>query len=264
MPAGANPWTDRSYLRHEQYVDDRNLSARRSIYAFQHPPLDLVGTVLDNLDLGGEERLVDVGCGPGHYLRTLVAAGHSGKLLGVDLSAGMLEVLRTALPTTAVVSADAVALPLRAASADVVIAAHMLYHLPDVHRGVGEMRRVLRPGGRLVVVLNGEDHLRELRAAMETVNARLGLPTMEWGSHRLHLDIGESLLREHFSSVSRTDFGGHLVVDEREPLASYVASTISRPRHEGQDRYVSEVVDRLLREGEVRIRTHAGCLVAVR
>ena len=51
-------------------------------------------------------------------------------------------------------SADA--LPLRTGSVDAALAMHMLYHLPRPEAGLAELRRVLRPGGRLVVSTNDD------------------------------------------------------------------------------------------------------------
>ena len=50
------------------------------------------------------------------------------------------------------------------ASFDTVVAAWMLYHVPDLDRGLAEIARVLTPGGRLVAVTNSELHLEEARA----------------------------------------------------------------------------------------------------
>ena len=57
---------------------------------------------------------------------------------------------------------DAQALPFSDAQFDAVLAASMLYHLPDLDAGLAELRRVLRPGGRLVAVTNAPDHLAEI------------------------------------------------------------------------------------------------------
>ena len=71
----------------------------------------------------------------------------------------------------ALASADATALPLRDGVADLALAPHMLYHVPDPADALRELRRVTRPGGRVVIVLNGAGHLRELRAAVAAASA---------------------------------------------------------------------------------------------
>ena len=59
--------------------------------------------------------------------------------------------------------------PFEDASFDVVVAAWMLYHVPDLDRAVAELARVLRPGGRLVATTNAADHLQEM---LELAGAR--------------------------------------------------------------------------------------------
>jgi len=54
-------------------------------------------------------------------------------------------------------------LPFADESFDTAVAAWMLYHVPDIDRGIAELARVLAPGGRLVAVTNSELHLHELR-----------------------------------------------------------------------------------------------------
>ena len=66
-------------------------------------------------------------------------------------SAGMLRAVRY----PALFCADVAALPLRDGSFDVVLAAHMLYHVPDRRAAVSELRRVLVPAGVCIAVTNG-------------------------------------------------------------------------------------------------------------
>ena len=80
-------------------------------------------------------------------------------------------------------AADATALPLRDGVADLTLALHMLYHVPDPSQAVRELRRVTRPGGRVVIGLNAPDHLRELREIVGAVrgeqpHARSNLPVI--------------------------------------------------------------------------------------
>jgi demethylmenaquinone methyltransferase / 2-methoxy-6-polyprenyl-1,4-benzoquinol methylase len=116
--------------------------------------------------LAGGQTAVDVACGTGALTRELAASAPGATVLGVDFSWEMvrraaaapgppdspghpLGVPRT--PPAAYLVGDALRLPLRDASADVVTIAFGLRNLPEPGRGLLEFRRVLRPGGRLVV-----------------------------------------------------------------------------------------------------------------
>jgi len=94
-------------------------------------------------------------------------------------------------------------------AADLTLAMHMLYHVPEPSAAVRELRRITHPGGQVLVVLNGEDHLRELRELIATARRDFtnGEPP---GPGRLRLDEGEGLLAREFTSVTRHDFAGEL------------------------------------------------------
>src|ERR1700729_1698010 len=92
-----DPWSNRSFLRGTQYRTDANLAARQSIYAYQHPRIDLQARVIDLADPAPGATVADVGCGNGAYLAELARRGFAGRVLGLDMSPGMLAAARDRL-----------------------------------------------------------------------------------------------------------------------------------------------------------------------
>jgi demethylmenaquinone methyltransferase/2-methoxy-6-polyprenyl-1,4-benzoquinol methylase len=97
--------------------------------------------------LAAGEVAADVACGTGALTRELQAVAPAALVVGLDFSSGML--LHGGVGRYVV--GDALALPLADGSVDVVTIAFGLRNLPQPGRGLLEFRRVLRPGGRLVV-----------------------------------------------------------------------------------------------------------------
>jgi ubiquinone/menaquinone biosynthesis C-methylase UbiE len=267
-PGARSILTDKSYLTTEQYQTGANLAARQSIYAFQQPKIDLVASVLGLARLVETDTVADVGCGNGAYLAGLARRGHAGRVLGVDLSAGMLAAARAAAPGASLAVGDAAALPLADSAADVTLAPHMLYHVPDPRAAVAEFRRVTRPGGQLLVVLNGSDHLAELRelivAAAEAKGQAIAeiVADYERSFRSMTLDEGAELLTEVFDSVQRHDFTAELVLSGAEPVAGYVASMRAHAMPD-PDGFTQAVCARIPfgPDGTFRVRTHCGLLI---
>jgi SAM-dependent methyltransferase len=258
-------WMTRRWLREVQYRTDANLAARQSIYAYQRPRLDLPGVVLGLAQLTGTETVTDVGCGNGGYLAELARRGHAGPVLGVDLSAGMLAAARARAPAAGLAAGDATALPVRDAASDLTLAMHMLYHVPEQSAAITELRRITRPGGQVLVGLNGEDHVCELRQLVAEVLADIGpadLPAEPLIRDRLRLDQGEQLLARVFPSVTRHDFTGELLLP-RQPAEDYVRSLAISHRLPQPERLVAAVGTRIAagRDGAFKVRTHTGCLI---
>jgi demethylmenaquinone methyltransferase / 2-methoxy-6-polyprenyl-1,4-benzoquinol methylase len=97
--------------------------------------------------LAAGEVAADVACGTGALTRELAALAPGATVVGLDFS---LEMLRRA-GHGRFAAGDAIQLPLADASVDVVTIAFGLRNLPEPGQGLLEFRRVLRPGGRLVV-----------------------------------------------------------------------------------------------------------------
>jgi SAM-dependent methyltransferase len=101
------------------------------------------------------ERGLDVGCGPGLLAAELAReVGAQGRIVAMDRSADMLAAAGERLKGQPVgfVLADAAALPFAEAGFDFVVVVQVYLYVPDIARALTEAARVLRPGGRLVVV----------------------------------------------------------------------------------------------------------------
>jgi SAM-dependent methyltransferase len=102
-------------------------------------------------DAGGVRNLavLDVACGAGFGLDMLDSAG--ARAVGVDYDADSLLNVRRTQPAARLAGGDATCLPLKNASIDVVVSFETIEHVADARALVEEVRRVLKPGGRLVL-----------------------------------------------------------------------------------------------------------------
>jgi ubiquinone/menaquinone biosynthesis C-methylase UbiE len=260
--------TSRGYIG-KQYGDDRNLAARQSIYSYQQPRRDLYTSSLDLAELRGDETVLEIGCGNGRYLSLLQARAHRGVVIGGDLSEGMLRAARPAFDGPLFVG-DAQTIPLATASADAVLAMHMLYHVPDRALGLAEMRRVLRPGGVALVVTNSETHFRELdellsvcaHSAVEASHVRSRTSLSRFKSEGALAELAPV-----FGDVVEHVFAAELAVDAVEPVVAYARSLgafVVDDRGE-LEAVITElerrVADIIATDGAFRITTACSCFV---
>jgi SAM-dependent methyltransferase len=97
--------------------------------------------------------VIDIGCSSGYLLADLRTRLPDATLIGVDLVPSGLRRARTQVLDALLLQADACSLPIRDASVDVAVSANLLEHVRDDQRALAEIGRVLRPGGRAVIVV---------------------------------------------------------------------------------------------------------------
>jgi ubiquinone/menaquinone biosynthesis C-methylase UbiE len=127
---------------------DRSLLQR---YLFQPSHQTLLEQITER-----DEALLDVGCGTGVFAQSALARFPRLRVWGLDLSAKMLDQgqprLRALGERLCVVRGDSERLPFADASFDVVTCSHSFHHYPRQALVVAEMHRVLRPGGKLLIL----------------------------------------------------------------------------------------------------------------
>lgn len=196
--------TDPEYLRY-QYDDSEKLRIRIEAHErYSERGGEHFGWILGLLDVRPGQTVVDAGCGPGNAFGPLSRIG--ARIVGFDYSPGMVREAHQ-LATgqgldVAVFRADAQAIPLADRSFDRVLASHMLFHVPDIARALREMRRILRPGGRILATTNAADHAARIHDLHAAAARELGYEPATHAGGRFslaHLD----LVREVFPSAER-------------------------------------------------------------
>lgn len=185
-----------------QYECEDNLRARKAAYANAEgdDPREFAFEAVAEAE---PQRVLEVGGGEGE-LAERIRAELGAEVIGIDQSERMVEIQRSKGIDAR--DGDVQNLPFGDGEFDVVVAAWMLYHLPDLDSGLAEIARVLKAGGRLVAVTNAIDHLQEL---WDLAGRETSIREFTFRSEN-----GEESLRRHFASVTRREALGWTTMDE--------------------------------------------------
>ena len=212
-----------------QYKDSTNLRTRAGLHArFSTNKLDWLRWVFERLDLEPDSRVLDVGCGTGElWRRNLPDVPPGCEVVLSDQSPGMASEARDKLAADRRFTycvCDAQLLPFPEGSFDQVVANHMLYHVPDRRRALGEIWRVLRPGGRLMAATNGNSHMRELWQMLDRASpgSEARAVVVDGG---FSLQNGAAQLAERFTDVTMKRRDDSLEVTDSGPVVEYALSS---------------------------------------
>ena len=213
-----------------QYKTPRNLNARIQLHQrFGTSPYPWQQWVFDRLQLAPAMRVLEIGGGPGglwHENRQRLPA--NVQLTFTDQSVGMMGQASAALgdlPKVRFGVVDAQTLPFATASFDIVVANHMLYHVPDRGRALAEIRRVLQPAGRFFAATNDRAHMQEIRDVAEDFLP--GASRLASSNDRFPFDVATRELSAHFGQVQLHRYPNKLVITDADALADYMLSGIA-------------------------------------
>ena len=224
-----------------EYADEARFVGRRVAFSDFVEGETAEDLALDILREAAPIRMLDVGCGLGDFAER-VTGELAADVTAVDLSPRMVELARKKGVDALV--ADVQDLPFENGEFDCVVANWVVHHLPDPDAGLGEIVRVLRPGGMLVAATFSTDHMRDLYERLEAADV---------GDLGFSSENGAELLRRHFASVERHDADGVVRFPDRDALHCYLTSLVRG----------AELAERLPEmEGEVRAHSRQSVFVA--
>lgn len=211
----------------KQYKTSVNLNQRISIhdkYSTNKQPFG--DWIISHYQIGSNSRILELGCGTGIMWKNHLHLLEGGTtLLLTDFSEGMLETAKANLvghPNVNFQRVDIQDIPYADDTFDVVIANMMLYHVPDLTKGLSEVRRVLKPGGSFYCATYGE---QGIMAFINDTLRDLGIS----GSigKAFTLQNGEQTLRQFFGTVERFDREDGLAISCVADFVDYVCSLSS-------------------------------------
>ena len=270
--------TDPRYIKNDQYHDSSNLDARIKLHRrFSTNPYGWFPWVFDTLDtLPNPARVLELGSGPGYMWKDCIDRIPIGWSITLsDLSDGMLDAAWRNLAVTGRAfkfeQIDAQAIPYPDETFDIVIANHMLFHVPDRNKAFAEIHRTLRSpgpesgssGGYLIATTVGSGHLAEILSWLKQVSPNSDFDPF---GNPFTLDNGFEQLKPYFSKIEIKRYDDNLRVMEVEPLMAYIQST-SR----GQELSISAMAalrqkfeDILAKRGEIFITKDSGLFKAAK
>ncbi|MFF5265166.1 class I SAM-dependent methyltransferase [Actinomadura viridis] len=177
------------------------------------------GPLLDAAKVGAGTRVLDVGTGPGVVAREAVRRG--AEVAAVDADPGMAETASRNVPGLDVRVAVLPALPFADAEFEAAAGNFVINHVGDPAAALGELRRVLRPGGRLALTcweMPGSGALGIVREAMDEVGVPWPddvpvSPFMEYGERAAFMELVRGA---GFGDVGVDPLDWHHVVDPEE------------------------------------------------
>jgi SAM-dependent methyltransferase len=258
------PGNDPKTVR-RQYASDVYLRIRQETHEqYTVPKVDFPEWVLSRLQWHGDEHILDIGSGGGNYFKALRRKWPDVTYHAIDQSPG---ILRTHPSTKRVVVADAQALPFADGAFDVVMANHMLYHVPDIEQAILEGRRVLKPDGIFMASTNSIQSMPEFHALFRRGMLLLSTPGKIYSQPPLPaqtnfaLENGTRILSRYFYGVVRYDLPSTLVFPSVEPVMAYLESTRSTREPQLPETINWDDLMLVMREQVSRVLSHFGELV---
>ena len=262
------PQDKQTFLR-QQYARPGNLEARINLHTrFSTNNYGWFRWIFDHYRLPEPARLLELGCGQGIlWLENQQRLPGGWEVILSDYSLGMLGEARRSLAVLAnqarFSQVDAQALPFSSACFDAVIANHMLFHLPDRARALGEIRRVLKSGGTFFATTVGEVHMQEIEAlrAEFQLDPLLGSAVSPLS---FTLQNGAAQLCPFFTQVELLRYLDSLRITEAEPLADFILSTAPQPLDPSQRHALIEFLHAkmIANGGVIEVAKDSGMFIA--
>ena len=221
-----------------QYQNATNISSRINLHSlYSQNKQGWFPWIFEQCRISPGLRILELGCGDGTlWTDNLSLLPEDISITLSDISSGMLRDARRAIGSSdtrfAFRAFDCRKIPCKDESFDLVIANHVLFYCDDIPAVLKEVRRVLAPGGRFLCSAYGKAHMQEVSQLVQDFDERIVL-SADRLYERFGRENGQSILTPFFPKAQWLSYEDCLLVQDAEPLISYVLSC-----HGNQNQYI--------------------------
>lgn len=221
-----------------QYQNATNISSRINLHSlYSQNKQGWFPWIFEQCRISPGLRILELGCGDGTlWTDSLSLLPEDISITLSDISNGMLRDARRAIGSSdtrfAFRAFDCRKIPCKDESFDLVIANHVLFYCDDIPAVLKEVRRVLAPGGRFLCSAYGKAHMQEVSQLVQDFDERIVL-SADRLYERFGRENGQSILAPFFPKAQWLSYEDCLLVQDAEPLISYVLSC-----HGNQNQYI--------------------------
>ena len=221
-----------------QYQNASNISSRINLHSlYSQNKQGWFPWLFEQCDIKAGESILELGCGDASLWRmNRHRIFNDINVILSDISDGMIRDVRRSMKDAGnsfsfeVMDAHHINAPDE--SFNLVIANHVLFYCEDLKKVFEEIKRVLKPGGRIICSTYGSGHMKEISMLVKDFDSRIVL-----SADRLYEKFGKqnggSILCEYFDDVLWSEYEDSLEVTKPEALISYVLSC-----HGNQNRFI--------------------------
>lgn len=250
----------------QQYKNASNLNIRIGLHQkYSQNPISWFDWIYEQIHLQKNEQVLEIGCGTGELWKNHVREIPKGvKITLSDQSEGMVQDAEKNIggysETFIYETFDCQKIPKESHMYDKVIANHLLFYLSDRQKVLQEVKRVLKPGGMFLCSTYGKQHMQEITQLVKEFDERITL-----SANSLYdvfgLENGEEQLIQVFQEVEEIDYEDELLVDQPEPLISYILSCHGNQHEYLNHRYLEFkefIRKKIAAQGTMKITKSAG------
>ena len=218
-----------------QYKNSSNLEARIRIHQqYSTNRNDWFLWVFDHFHSLHNLVILELGSGSGKlWIRNINRIPVDWKIFLSDISPGILNDTICKIPSNVadfhyqIISAQDIPFP--SEFFDVIIANHMLYHVPDRRKAFLEIRRTLKPDGKLYASTVGEKHMEEMFFhGIKLIPNLFDLLYLNFNTKSFTLENGAEQMKPYFSKIELDQYPDSLKINEPEPIIDYILSLVDQ------------------------------------
>ncbi|MFW9820562.1 MAG: class I SAM-dependent methyltransferase [Candidatus Thorarchaeota archaeon] len=214
-----------------QYKTNVNLGKRINLWSFGTNPESLCNWIFSRVKLQKKERVLELGCGTGQlWLENLKEIPLNCSIVLSDFSKKMLNTAKKNLASLKLPIKfkiiDAENIPYPNQSFDVVLACHMLYHVPNIQKALLSINRVLKPNGRFISTTVSLNHIQELKDFLSKFDLNIEMKKKLFNEFRN--ETGKEILKPFFKEVELFEHINPVKIPSVDPLIKYIESMFQK------------------------------------